>query len=112
MAEHVAEDLNLDRLAAQVGLSKFHFHRRFKRATGLSSGRYHINLRMNVARQSFFCCAPIRGFKQYRDRSSKNTGDGQLIAKQNHSDAQDGSSKMRTLERLEKFRRADSAAWE
>jgi AraC family transcriptional regulator len=51
MAEHVAEDLNLDRLAAQVGLSKFHFHRLFKRAMGLSPARYHINLRMNVARR-------------------------------------------------------------
>jgi AraC family transcriptional regulator len=51
MAKHVAEDLNLDRLAAQVGLSKFHFHRLFKRATGLSPARYHIDLRMNVARR-------------------------------------------------------------
>jgi AraC family transcriptional regulator len=51
MAEHVAEDLNLDRLAAQAGLSKFHFHRLFKRAMGVSPARYHINLRMNVARQ-------------------------------------------------------------
>jgi AraC family transcriptional regulator len=51
MAEHIAEDLNLDRLAAQVGLSKFHFHRLFKRAMGVSPSRHHINLRMNVARR-------------------------------------------------------------
>ena len=51
MAEHVAEDLSLDRLAAQAGLSKFHFHRLFKSAIGVSPARYHINLRMNVARQ-------------------------------------------------------------
>ena len=51
MAEHVAEDLNLDRLAAQAGLSKFHFHRLFKSAMGVSPSRYHINLRMNLARQ-------------------------------------------------------------
>jgi AraC family transcriptional regulator len=51
MAEHFAEDLNLDLLAAQVGLSKFHFHRLFKRAVGLSPARYHINLRMNIARR-------------------------------------------------------------
>ncbi len=51
MAEHVAEDLNLDRLAAQAGLSKFHFHRLFKSAMGLSPSRHHINLRMNAARQ-------------------------------------------------------------
>ena len=51
MAEHVAEDLKLDRLAAQAGLSKFHFHRLFKRAMGVSPSRYHINLRMNLARR-------------------------------------------------------------
>ena len=51
MAAHVAEDLNLDRLAAQVGLSKFHFHRLFKRAVAVSPARYHINLRMNLARR-------------------------------------------------------------
>jgi AraC family transcriptional regulator len=51
MAEHLAEDLNLDQLAIKVGLSKFHFHRLFKRATGLSPARYQIDLRMNLARQ-------------------------------------------------------------
>jgi len=51
MAEHLADDFNLDRLAAQVGLSKFHFNRLFKSATGVSPSRYHINLRMNAARQ-------------------------------------------------------------
>jgi len=38
-------------LAAQAGLSKFHFHRLFKSAVGVSPLRYYINLRMNVARQ-------------------------------------------------------------
>jgi methylphosphotriester-DNA--protein-cysteine methyltransferase len=42
MAEHLAEDLNLDQLAVKVGLSKFHFHRLFKRATGLSPSHYQI----------------------------------------------------------------------
>ena len=51
MAEHVGEDLNLDRLATQVGLSKFHFHRLFKSAMGVSPARHHINLRMNIARR-------------------------------------------------------------
>lgn len=51
MAAHVDEEFNLDRLAAQVGLSKFHFHRLFKSATGVSPSRYHINLRMDVARR-------------------------------------------------------------
>ena len=51
MAEHVAEDFSLDRLAAQAGLSKFHFQRLFKRATGVAPSRYYINLRMNLARR-------------------------------------------------------------
>src|SRR5213080_4676206 len=38
-------------LAAQAGLSRFHFHRLFKSAVGVSPSRYYINLRMNVARQ-------------------------------------------------------------
>mgnify|MGYP003577461264 FL=1 len=46
MAGHVAEDFSLDRLAAQAGLSKFHFHRPFKSALGVSPSRYHINLRV------------------------------------------------------------------
>ena len=32
-------------------MSKFHFHRLFKSAVGVSPSRYYINLRMNVARQ-------------------------------------------------------------
>jgi len=51
IAEHVAEDLNLDRLAAQAGLSKFHFHRLFKTSVGVPPARYHINLRLDVARR-------------------------------------------------------------
>ncbi|MCM3903366.1 MAG: AraC family transcriptional regulator [Pyrinomonadaceae bacterium] len=51
MAQHIAEDLNLDQLAAQAGLSKFHFDRLFKRALGLSPSRYQIDLRMNEARR-------------------------------------------------------------
>ncbi|MDQ3744914.1 MAG: AraC family transcriptional regulator [Acidobacteriota bacterium] len=51
MAEHAAEEVSLERLAAQAGLSKFHFQRLFKAATGVSPSRYHINLRMNEARR-------------------------------------------------------------
>ena len=51
MAEHIAEDFNLDRLAAQAGLSKFYFNRLFKSAMGMSPSRHHINLRMNEARR-------------------------------------------------------------
>src|ERR687894_723013 len=47
MAEHVAEEFSLERLAAQAGLSRFHFQRLFKAATGAPPSQYHINLRMN-----------------------------------------------------------------
>jgi AraC family transcriptional regulator len=51
MAEHVAEEFNLDRLAAQAGLSKFYFNRLFKTAMGVSPSRHQINLRMDEARR-------------------------------------------------------------
>jgi len=51
MTEHMAEDFNLDQLAAQAGLSKFHFHRLFKSAVGVAPARYHINLRMDESKR-------------------------------------------------------------
>src|SRR5918998_3191736 len=51
MAEHVAEEFSLDRLAAQAGLSRFHFQRLFKAATGGAPPRYHIHLPLNEARR-------------------------------------------------------------
>jgi AraC family transcriptional regulator len=51
IAEHIAEEFNLDRLADQAGLSRFHFQRLFKAATGVSPSQYHINLRMEEARR-------------------------------------------------------------
>lgn len=51
MAEHVAEEFSLERLAAQAGLSKYHFQRLFKAATGVTPSHYHIDLRMNEARR-------------------------------------------------------------
>jgi AraC family transcriptional regulator len=51
MAEHLTEEFNLERLASQAGLSRFHFQRLFKAATGVSPSRYHINLRMEEARR-------------------------------------------------------------
>lgn len=51
MNEHLGEDFSLERLAAQAGLSKFHFQRLFKSTLGVSPSRYHINLRMSLARQ-------------------------------------------------------------
>jgi len=51
MAEHFTEEFSLERLAARAGLSKFHFIRSFKSATGLSPSRYQLNLRLNAARR-------------------------------------------------------------
>ena len=51
MAQNVAEDFNLDRLAAQAGLSKFYFNRLFKSALGVSPSRYHMTLRMDEAKR-------------------------------------------------------------
>lgn len=51
MAANLAEEFSLDGLAARVKLSKFHFQRLFKKATGLSPSRYQLNLRMNTARR-------------------------------------------------------------
>ena len=51
MAENVAGEITLDRLAAQAGLSKFYFNRLFKSATGMSPSRYHMTLRMDEAKR-------------------------------------------------------------
>ncbi len=51
MAEHVDEEFNLDRLAAQAGLSKFYFNRLFKSAMGVSPSHYYITLRLDEARR-------------------------------------------------------------
>jgi len=51
MAENLAEEFNLDRLAARAGLSKFYFNRLFKGAVGVSPSHYHINLRMDEAKR-------------------------------------------------------------
>jgi AraC family transcriptional regulator len=48
---HLADEFDLERLAAQTGLSKFHFHRLFTRATGMSPAKYQINARINEARR-------------------------------------------------------------
>jgi len=51
ISRHLAEEFNLDQLAAQAGLSKFYFNRLFKNAMGISPSRYHITLRMEEARR-------------------------------------------------------------
>jgi len=51
MAENVAEEFNLDRLAARAGLSKFYFNRLFKTAMGMSPSHYNITLRMDESKR-------------------------------------------------------------
>lgn len=51
MAEHMAEEFSLARLAEQAGMSEFHFNRLFKRATGLPPSQYCIKLRLDAARR-------------------------------------------------------------
>jgi AraC family transcriptional regulator len=51
MAEHLAEEFNLARLAEQASMSEFHFNRLFKRATGIPPSQYQIRLRLDVARR-------------------------------------------------------------
>lgn len=51
MAENLAEEFSLPRLAAQVGMSESHFNRLFKRASGLPPSQYQIRLRMDAARR-------------------------------------------------------------
>jgi AraC family transcriptional regulator len=51
MAENLAEEFNLERLAAQAGLSKFYFNRLFKAAMGVSPSHYQITLRLDEAKR-------------------------------------------------------------
>jgi AraC family transcriptional regulator len=51
MTQNLAEEFNLDRLAAQAGLSKFYFNRLFKSALGVSPSRYHMQMRMEEAKR-------------------------------------------------------------
>jgi AraC family transcriptional regulator len=51
ISEHLSEEFSLERLASQAGLSRFHFQRLFKAATGVAPSRYHIDLRINEARR-------------------------------------------------------------
>ena len=51
MAEHLAEEFSLPRLAEFAGMSEFHFNRLFKRATGVPPSQYQIKLRLDAARR-------------------------------------------------------------
>lgn len=48
---HLADDFDLEQLASHAGLSKFHFHRLFKRATGMAPAKYQLNARMKEGRR-------------------------------------------------------------
>lgn len=48
---HLDEEFDLDALAAKAGLSKFHFHRLFKQATGMSPAKFQLDARMKEARR-------------------------------------------------------------
>lgn len=49
MQEHVHGQLNLDALAAEAQLSKYHFSKKFKALTGHSPIQYFINMKMQRA---------------------------------------------------------------
>jgi AraC family transcriptional regulator len=51
MTEHMADDLRLDQLAGTVGLSRFHFCRAFRTATGQTPHQWLTALRMRRARE-------------------------------------------------------------
>lgn len=48
---HLGEESSLEELAARAGLSKFHFHRLFKEATGVSPAKFQLNARVEAARR-------------------------------------------------------------
>ena len=49
MNVHYAEPLSLDRLAAEAGVSRFHFISLFRRSVGVTPHRHLVQLRMNAA---------------------------------------------------------------
>lgn len=51
MRQHLNHKLELDELAQVAGLSKYHFVRSFKKATGLAPLQYHMQLRLIEARR-------------------------------------------------------------
>jgi AraC family transcriptional regulator len=49
IAEHAGQDINLERAAAEAGLSPFHFLRLFKRALGVTPHQYLLRCRLRAA---------------------------------------------------------------
>lgn len=56
---HYANDVSLNELAAIAGLSRFHFCRVFRRATGLSPSAYQTQLRIAAAKRQLANGTPI-----------------------------------------------------
>jgi AraC family transcriptional regulator len=51
MADGIGREFSLEALAAEAGLSSFHFSRVFKQSTGFSPSEYFIRMRMAEARR-------------------------------------------------------------
>ena len=51
MAEHLAEEISVEGMAAVAGLSPFHFSRVFKHATGMSPLQYLRRVRIETAKR-------------------------------------------------------------
>jgi transcriptional regulator GlxA family with amidase domain len=60
LREHVAEPLDVERLAERAGMSPRNFHRRFVEATGETPGRFVETLRLDHARQLLQTRASIK----------------------------------------------------
>jgi AraC family transcriptional regulator len=49
--EHLTDDLSLQAMANQIGMSKYHFSRLFKQSTGLTPWQYVSQRRLEIAKQ-------------------------------------------------------------
>ncbi|QJE00286.1 helix-turn-helix domain-containing protein [Massilia forsythiae] len=58
--EHLAEPLDVERLAERAGMSPRHFHRRFTEAFGATPARFVETLRLDAARQLLAAQVPLK----------------------------------------------------
>lgn len=56
---HLNEEVSLDRLSAEVHMSKFHFLRRFKDYFGMTPHQYWLNYRINRAKEALEAGLPL-----------------------------------------------------
>lgn len=59
LSDNIAEKVSLDCLARETGLSRYHFLRVFKKATGLPPHRYHLQCRVERAKGLLLSGMPI-----------------------------------------------------